>query len=588
MTRSAGDDADAVLSAPSPARAEQLHDRHGRFLSAVLDNLTDALVACDADGVLTLFNPAAQRLHGLPAATVPTEQWPEHYDLFAADGVSRLVPDDVPLVRALRGEVVRDVEMVVKPVGQSARTLLASGQQILDEHGDVQGAVVVMHDITARRAAEALRSGQAVLEQLRLAAEASLARLEHLNSAALAVARQHSVEGVLQAITEQAASVIGAEQAVASLTRHDDWSQAVTAVVLSEEYSAWRGYDAMPDGSGIYALVCETNRPLRLTQAQLEAHPRYRRFGEHANNHPPIRGWLAAPLIRRDGSNLGLIQLSVKHGVDTDARPADFDDQDEAVLVQLAQLGSLALEKAVAFEREHQVAVALQRSLLPQTLPTPGGLTAHVEYVPGRGEADLSVGGDFYDMFEVDDDCVALALGDVVGHGLRSASLMGQIRSGLRGLAMQQADPAQVVPALDRLVATLGGDEAMATLAYATLHLPTGRLRLVLAGHPPPMLRSGTTVSQILAEPGLPLGAVPGSGYVAVDVQLDPDVTLLFYSDGLVEHRHRPVSEGIAQLEHSLAAGPRDLAALCEHLLDDLTGGTNDDDVALLALRRTR
>lgn len=577
---------DATLDAPSPLPAQQPHDRPGRFLSAVLNNLSDALVACDVDGVLTLFNPAAQRLHGLPAATVPTEQWPQHYDLYDADGVTRLAPHDVPLLRALRGEVVRDVQMVVKPAGQSARTLLASGQQILDEHGDVQGAVVVMHDITARRAAEALRASQSLLEQQRLAAEASLTRLEQLNSAALAVARQHSVDGVLEAITEEAAAVIGAEQAVSSLTRGNDWSQAVTAVAMGDGYSSWSDDGAMPDGSGIYALVCETNRPLRLTQAQLEAHPRYRGFGAHAPQHPPMRGWLAAPLIRRDGSNLGLIHLSAKHGVDADGRPAEFDDQDEALLVQLAQLASLALEKAVAYEREHQVAVALQRSLLPQTLPTPGGLTAHVEYVPGRGEADLSVGGDFYDLFEVDDNCVALALGDVVGHGLRSASLMGQIRSGLRGLAMQQADPAQVVPALDKLVATLG-DEAMATLAYATLHLPTGRLRLVLAGHPPPMLRSGTTVRQILAEPGLPLGAVPGSGYAAIDVHLDPDVTLLFYSDGLVEHRHRSVSEGIAQLERSFADGPLDLAALCAHLLNDLTGGANDDDVALLAITRT-
>lgn len=402
----------------------------------MLDNLSDALVACDGDGALTLFNPAAQRLHGLPAATIPTEQWPQHYDLYDADGVSRLAVHDVPLLRALRGEVVRDVEMIVMPAGQSARTLLASGQQILDEHGGVQGAVVVMHDITARRAAEALRSSQSVLEQQRLAAEASLARLEQLNTAALDVARQHSVDGVLRAITERAAAVIGADQAVASLTQRDDWSQAVTAVVLSHQYLPWSEYNAMPDG--IHALVCETNRPVRLSQAQLEAHPRYRHFGQHAPEHPPMRGWLAAPLIRRDGTNLGLIQLSAKYGVDADGRPAEFDEQDEALLVQLAQLASLALEKAVAYEREHQVAVALQRSLLP----TLGGLTAHAEYVPGRGEADLSVGGDFYDMFEVDDDCVALALGDVVGHGLRSASLMGQIRSGLRGLAMQQADPA--------------------------------------------------------------------------------------------------------------------------------------------------
>ncbi len=163
---------------------------------------------------------------------------------------------------------------------------------------------------------------------------------------------------------------------------------------------------------------------------------------------------------------------------------------------------------------------------------------------------------------------------------------MGQIRSGLRGLAMQEADPAQVVPALDKLVATLG-DEAMATLAYATLHLPTGRLRLVLAGHPPPLLRLGDTVSQIDVEPGLPLGAVPGSGYSATDIELVPGASVLFYSDGLVESRQRPVSDGIAELQQVLSQAPSDLAALCANVIERLTGGNNEDDVALLAVTRT-
>jgi hypothetical protein len=111
-----------------------------------------------------------------------------------------------------------------------------------------------------------------------------------LNAASLAVNGQHTVEGVLQAITEQAAAVIGAEQVVSSLTRGDDWAQAITAVVLSERYERWRDYAGRPDGSGIYALVCEANTPLRLTQAELQRHERWRGFGEHAPEHPPMRG----------------------------------------------------------------------------------------------------------------------------------------------------------------------------------------------------------------------------------------------------------------------------------------------------------
>jgi signal transduction histidine kinase/ActR/RegA family two-component response regulator len=110
-------------------------------------------------------------------------------------------------------------------------------------------------------------------------------------------------------------------------------------VSLSEKYARWRGYDEKPDGSGIYALVCRTNRPLRMTQAELEDHPAYMRFGAHARHHPPMRGWLAAPLVGRDGRNLGLIQLS-------DKCDGEFTAEDEAVLVQLAQMASVAIENA--------------------------------------------------------------------------------------------------------------------------------------------------------------------------------------------------------------------------------------------------
>ena len=577
-------------SAIPAARSPQGSLAHGGFLGAVLAHLTDALVACDAHGQLTLFNPAAQRLHGLPATAIESHRWPQHYRLFHADGCTLLEPDDLPLLRALRGEVVRNVEMVVAPTGGVARSLLASGQQIVGEDGQLRGAVIVMHDVTALRAAAQLRAQQTLDDERRRSTERALSRLQQLNAAALAVNRQRTVAGVLDAINEQAAAVIGAQQAVASLTRGDDWAQAITSVVMADRYEQWRAYDEMPDGSGIYAMVCETNRAVRLTQQELEQHPRWRAFGEHAPNHPPMRGWLAAPLVRRDGSNLGLIQLSDKRGDDPDPAQPDqaadeFDGQDEALLVQLAQLASLALEKAVEFEREHQVAVALQRSLLPHRLECPPGLRAHVEYLPGLGEADLSVGGDFYDLFDVGGGRVALALGDVVGHGLRSASLMGQIRSGLRALAMKEPDPAEVLPALDRLVATLG-EEAMATLAYGVLDVASGELRLALAGHPPPLLRTASGVLSLAAEPGLPLGALLGTSYPTVEYTLPVGASLLMYSDGLVENRHRSLTAGLAQLQGALASAPADLDRLCAHVIAELTGGKNDDDVALLAIER--
>lgn len=578
-----------VSAGPEESSVDWASGPDESFMAAVLNNLSDALVACDARGALTLFNPAAQQLHGLPAVPLPPEQWAQYYDLFLADGTTPMLLEQVPLLRALRGEAVREVEMVVAPAGQVPRRLRASGQQIVGADGVVSGAIVVMHDVTAGLAAESAHAERIREQEQRQAAEMSLRRLQQLNAAALAINRQHTVDAVLRAITEQAARVIGAEQAVVSLTRSDDWAQAINAVVMGEKYTQWATYEGVTDGSGIYALVCETNAPARLTQEQLEEHPRWRGFGAHAAEHPPMRGWLAAPLIRRDGSNLGLVQLSDKTGVTRAGCPMEFDETDQEALVQLAQVASLALEKAVDFEREHEVAVELQRSLLPQ-LPDLPGLSLSAAYVPGRDEADLTVAGDLYDVFALDVENVALALGDVMGHGLMSASLMGQIRSALRALALLQHDPVVVVTALDRLVETLGED-AMATLAYGVLHLPTGRLRLVLAGHPAPLLRlnsSGTAgrVAALPGEPGLPLGALPGTGYAASESVMPPGATLLLFSDGLVENRSQSLDAGLSRLADALAEGPQDLVALSEHLLADMTAGQNDDDVAMLLLRR--
>jgi signal transduction histidine kinase/ActR/RegA family two-component response regulator len=114
-------------------------------------------------------------------------------------------------------------------------------------------------------------------------------------------------------------------------------------VYLSEKYAAWRSYEERPDGSGIYALVCRENRPLRLTAAELERHPAFRRFGAEGDRHPPLVGLLAAPLIGRNGSNLGLIQLSDKH-------VGEFTEEDEALLLQMAQVVALALEKAHLYQ----------------------------------------------------------------------------------------------------------------------------------------------------------------------------------------------------------------------------------------------
>lgn len=131
------------------------------FLQAVLDNIADGIAACDAKGVLTIFNPASRTFHNLREFPIPAADWAEHYDLYQPDGLTPLKAEEVPLYRALQGEVVRDVEMVIAPKGGKKRRLLASGQPLICPAGNLLGAVVAMHDITVTREAEmALRESE--------------------------------------------------------------------------------------------------------------------------------------------------------------------------------------------------------------------------------------------------------------------------------------------------------------------------------------------------------------------------------------------------------------------------------------------
>lgn len=145
--------------------AEEQLQTERDFQAAMLDSLQSGIVACDAGGTLTLLNRAAREFHGLPEAPLPPQEWAEHFDLYQSDGISLLATEDVPLYQALCGEVVRDAEMVIAPKDAPARTLLASGQAIYSRTGRKLGAVIAMHDVTARRQIERELSRLAAIVQ---------------------------------------------------------------------------------------------------------------------------------------------------------------------------------------------------------------------------------------------------------------------------------------------------------------------------------------------------------------------------------------------------------------------------------------
>jgi PAS domain S-box-containing protein len=226
---------------------------------------------------------------------------------------------------------------------------------LANEAGQYTHWIAVQRDITARKQAEqALLAGERELQEFS-------SMLQRTAEAAQAIARHQVIHKTMQEVVDQARGVIGAHLAVLSLTLKLDWSQAVTAVSLSEKYAAWRGVEMpMPDGTGIYAMVCESGRPLRLAQEQLLAHPRWRGLGEVAARHPPLRGLLAVPLLNSRGENIGLLQLS-------DRLEGEFSERDEYVAIELAQFASISIENAHLFEQIRDLNAGLESRIAERT-----------------------------------------------------------------------------------------------------------------------------------------------------------------------------------------------------------------------------
>ncbi|HET7093700.1 MAG TPA: ATP-binding protein, partial [Thermomicrobiales bacterium] len=188
------------------------------------------------------------------------------------------------------------------------------------------------------------------------------ALLQRLADASLAINAVGGIEATLQTIADQARGLTGAHLAVANLTGDPGWTQMIVAFSRSERYAAFDAFTPAPAGAGLNALVCETNRPLRLTQAEVEAHPSWRHFGSHAATHPPLRGLLAVPFVSRDGGNVGLLQLSDKGDGD------DFTADDEAIVRQLAHLGAVAIENARLFAAQDRARAAAEQAVRERDL----------------------------------------------------------------------------------------------------------------------------------------------------------------------------------------------------------------------------
>jgi PAS domain S-box-containing protein len=289
------------------------------------------------------------------------------------------------------------------------------------------------------------------------------------------------------------------------------------------------------------------------------------------------RSVIAVPLMSGE-QPLGVIALGRAAG-----RPGFAESSDIPVAEELGRQLAAGLANADRSAWDHAVAQALQRAVLPDALPRIAGLDLAARYLPAT--VGLDVGGDWYDVFAVDDGRVGLAVGDVVGHNLAAASVMGQVRNLLRGYAVDKTDPAAVLNATDAALERLMPD-ALATVVYAVLDTTTGQLDYASAGHPPPAcVTPDGEVSYLDAGPDAMLGL--GGGFTTRLRRLPPGSTLLFYTDGLIEDRHRDLGEGLALLAGAMRHGAaRSAEQTCAAVQAAMVGtAPRADDLCMLAAR---
>lgn len=248
---------------------------------------------------------------------------------------------------------------------------------------------------------------------------------------------------------------------------------------------------------------------------------------------------------------------------------------------EIANRAALAVDNARLYQREHSIAETLQRSLLRQRLPQIPGMRLASRYLPARRETEI--GGDWYDAITLPDGRMAVVMGDVAGHGIAAAAVMGQLQNAVRAYAMEGHSPAAI---FQRVTALLDLRE-MATLLYFVFDPHTWTAEYANAGHLPPLVLAPGEPPIVLETGSPPLGVAGVLSFREEKASIPPGSTILLYTDGLVEVRGEPLDDGLRRLYEAAAAhAGLEPEAMLDHLVASMLPGTPvSDDAALLALR---
>lgn len=403
-------------------------------------------------------------------------------------------------------------------------------------------------------------------------AEAAARQAAELAALAAALAQAATVTEVAQALAPHLRRAVGASLAtIIEAVPHREVLRFVDLQgVPAEVVRHWVEFDATLDSPAVRAW--HTGQPVFFGDPEsLDA--QFPHLAP-ARAESGAGSCLAAPLIA-GGKVTGVLAV-------TWPEPRQLSLTQEQLLAAVAGYAAQALERARLYEAEYAVAHQLQRSLLPQLPAALPGVSLGAAYRPAEQGHD--VGGDWYDVFKLPGGRIGCAAGDVVGHDLQAAVAMSRLQLLLRHSAVSGADPAGVLSALDAASPALTGTD-FATIAYAEYDPAAQTLVYACAGHPPPLLADGMTVSYLDGGRSVAVGMGGSRGQARVKV---PDGSMLvLYTDGLVEHRDEPIDVGFGQLAAAAAElRGADAQQLCDGLLQAMTHGrVLTDDVAVVCMK---
>ncbi|MFF0203971.1 SpoIIE family protein phosphatase [Streptomyces sp. NPDC005017] len=539
-----------------PDEMTRMYEHH----DAVLHSVREGVIIVGADGGLLLANDEAHRLLDLPADAEGRQVRdlgldPDTADLLAS---GRMATDEVHLV---------------------GDRLLAVNQRPTDLAGGPAGSVATLRDSTELRAL----SGRAELAR---------ERLDLLYDAGVRIGGSLDVTRTAEELAELTVPRLADFVTVDLFGAVLDGEPPEAGTELCRTASSGIRPDAplYPVGERIrFVPTSPQARALDSGESVLErdlsaAHGWHAQDLERAGQvvEYGIHSLITVPL-RAGALVLGLVTLWRSR------QPEPFDDEDQALAEELVTRAAVSIDNARRFTREHTMAVTLQRSLLPRTLPEQSALEIAYRYLP----AQAGVGGDWFDVLPLSGARVALVVGDVVGHGLHAAATMGRLRTAVHNFSALDLAPDELLGLLDELVARLQDEAAEdggalvtgATCLYAIYDPVSRRCAIARAGHPPPAVvrpDGGVEFLDVAVGPPLGLGGLP---FETSEVELAEGSRLVLYTDGLVEDRGRDIDVGLELLREALERAGPSPEETCRAVLDARLPARRGDDIALIVAR---